>query len=86
MAVKSRLGMNVFDMAASTLPDPGPTNILGDHAKVCSKGGERICRHNDLTDAIHNTTTSAGLNPRKEVCYLLTSNSRKPADAQLASQ
>ena len=49
----------------------------------CGTGGERIARHNHLSDAIFDTAAAAGLGPVKEGRFLLPGCDRRPADVLL---
>ena len=52
----------------------------GDHALCCGHKGERIARHNQLRDHLHDMAAAAALNPTKENIFLLPGTDRRPAD------
>ena len=83
VAVKFRLGLNIYDKAGKCPSCDKESDELGDHGMVCGTGGERISRHNALRDAIFDTAASAGLAPLKEERALLPGNNRRPADILL---
>ena len=83
VAVKFRLGLNIYDKAGKCPSCGKESDELGDHGMVCGTGGERISRHNALRDAIFDTAASAGLAPLKEERALLPGNNRRPADILL---
>ena len=80
IAVKFRLGMQVYDSAGNCPACGRLSDVMGDHGMVCGTGGERIARHNALRDALHDTAAAAGLAPQKEGRALLPGNDRRPAD------
>ena len=61
VAVKFRLGLNIYDKAGKCPSCGKESDELGDHGMVCGTGGESISRHNALRDAIFDTAASAGL-------------------------
>ena len=79
VAVKFRLGLNIYDKAGKCPSCGKESDELGDHGMVCATlcgtGGESISRHNalrrKLRDAIFDTGASAGLAPLKEERALL---------------
>ena len=83
VAVKFRLGLNIYDKAGKCPSCGKESDELGDHGMVCGTGGESISRHNALRDAIFDTAASAGLAPLKEERALLPGNNRRPADILL---
>ena len=83
VAVKFRLGMQVYDSAGQCPACGRHSDAMGDHGMVCGTGGERIARHNALRDALHATAAAAGLAPQKEGRALLPGNDRRPADVFL---
>ena len=83
VAVKFRLGMQVYDSAGQCPACGRHSDAMGDHGMVCGTGGERIARHNALRDALHATAAAAGLAPQKEGRALLPGNDRRPADILL---
>ena len=80
LAVKYRLGLNVYDREGPCPACLRFSDAKGDHAMCCGWGGERISRHNALRDALFDTAASAGLAPVKEGRFLLPGDDRRPAD------
>ena len=48
VAVKFRLGIQVYNQAGICPACGRDSDALGDHGLVCGNGGERISRHNSL--------------------------------------
>ena len=79
MAIKFRLGMNVFPEAGPCIACGEDSDKFGDHAIGCGKERERIFRHNVLSDALHQTD-KASLAPAKEQSALLPGSLAKTVD------
>ena len=58
VAVKFRLGLNIYDKAGKCPSCGKESDELGDHGMVCGTGGESISRHNALRDTIFDTAAS----------------------------
>ena len=80
LALKYRLGIQVFDTAGPCPACLRDSDVFGDHAMCCGAGGERISRHNNLRDAFFDTAVAAGLGPVREGRFLLPGTDRRPAD------
>ena len=80
MAVKYRLGIDLYGRSGPCPACLRPSDRKGDHALCCGTGGERISRHNHLRDALYETAVAAGLGPTKEGRFLLPGADRRPAD------
>ena len=50
------------------------------HFSQCAYAGERIARHNQLRDVLHQTATQAALGPAREERALLPGSESRPAD------
>jgi hypothetical protein len=85
VAVKLRLGMEVYRVAGPCPTCQRPGDQLGDHSMCCGSGGERISRHNALRDALYATAASAALGPTREGRFLLPGGDRRPADILIAN-
>jgi hypothetical protein len=85
LAVKYRLGIQVYDRDGPCPACLQPSDRFGDHALCCGFGGERITRHNQLRDALYDTAASAALGPVKEGRFLLPGSDRRPADVYIPS-
>ena len=80
MALKYRLGADIYRTAG-----PGPacgahSNTLGDHTLCCGSAGEQVSRHNALRDALYSTVVAASLGPSREGRFLLLDEDRRPAE------
>ena len=80
MAVKYRLGCQVYDEEGPCPACLQHSDRFGDHALCCGHWGERIGRHNAIRDHIHSMAAKAVLNPVKEGRFLLPGCDRRPAD------
>ena len=80
MAARYRLGCDVFESDGPCPACLQYSDSMGDHALCCGHGGERITRHNNLRDHLHQLAASAALNPSKESRFLLPGQDRRPAD------
>ena len=80
MSLKYRLGMALYTRAGQCPACNSHSDELGDHAMCCGSKGERIARHNNLRDLLHQTAVSAALAPTKEGRFLLPDTERRPAD------
>ena len=81
-AVKYWLGVQVYE-EEGTCPSGDCTlesNKFGDHAVICSFGGERTARHDQLRNALYMTARQAALNPTREELALIPGRGEKPAD------
>ena len=83
LAIKMRLGMEVFSSPGPCPACGSHSDQLGDHALCCGTDGTRISRHNALRDTLHATAVAAGIGATKESKHLLPGSSRKPADVLL---
>ena len=80
VALKYRLGCNVFTTAGKCTACPLHSDAKGDHAISCGYEGERISRHNHLRDALYNTASQACLGPTREDRALIPGSEARPAD------
>ena len=62
LSVRYRLGCPVYDRAGPCPACQRHSDALGDHAMCCGHQGERISRHNALSDTTHDTAAAAALN------------------------
>ena len=80
MAGKYRLGCQVYEEEGPCPACLQVSDVFGDHALCCGHGAERITRHNQLRDHLHQLAASAALGPSKESRFLLPGQDRQPAD------
>ena len=80
MAGRYRLGCPVYEKDGPCPACLQKSDCYGDHALCCGYGGERITRHNNIRDHLHQLAASAALNPTKESRFLLPGQNRRPAD------
>ena len=85
MAARYRLGCPVYEEEGPCPACLCPSDKFGDHALCCGHGGERITRHNQIRDHLHNLAASAALGPTKENRFLLPGQDRRPADVFIPS-
>ena len=60
-----------------------PADPFGDHDVGCGGNGDRIFRHNTISDIISSAAQTAALCPRKEAPSLVPGSSSRPADIYL---
>ena len=60
-----------------------PADPFGDHDVGCGGNGDRIFRHNAISDVISSAAQTAALCPRKEAPCLVPGSSSRPADIYL---
>ena len=80
VAVRIRLGIEVYNQPGKCPACGKDSDALGDHCLVCGNGGERIACHNSLRDSLFTTDQAAGLAPKKGVRALLPGTDLQPAD------
>ena len=80
MTGRYRLGCQVYEEEGPCPACLQVSDVFGDHALCCGHGGERITRHNQLRDHLHQLAASAALGPSKESRFLLPGQDRRPAD------
>ena len=85
MAVKYRLGCQVYEQDGPCPACLQHSDKYGDHALCCGHWGERITRHNDIRDHIFQMAATAVLNPVKEGRFLLPGTDRRPADVYISN-
>ena len=83
LVAKYRLGCHIYDSEGPCPACLRPSDRYGDHALCCGHWGERITRHNNIRDHVHNLAASAVLNPTKEGRFILPGSDRRPADILL---
>ena len=83
MVARYRLGLSLYTQEGPCPSCLRLSDAQGNHAMCCGSGGERISRHNNLRDQVHDTAMAAGLGPVREVRFLLPGQDSRPADVLL---
>ena len=77
------LGMRMIGENSTCPVCQKSADAYGDHQVGCGGNGDRISRHNAISDVVFSAAQSAALCPRKEVPSLIPNSSSRPADIYL---
>ena len=58
-------------------------DVFGDHALICSTGGDMITRHNNIRNLLYHICQAANLSPRLETKSLSFNDQRRPGDVTI---
>ena len=75
-----RLGASIYKHPGLCPACDRPSDVFGDHAISCGHEGDRIARHDHLSDVIHNQAAEAMLAPKKEERTVLQDTDSRPED------